>query len=104
MIQIICDVYHPPHLYLVSGHQGRFVASHALSCIGTINDYQNKRRQRTWVPGVSSPGKPNDYINMFLEETKQWMRTQMTLDAIESDELRRRDLFYTKLKNDNYFW
>jgi hypothetical protein len=41
---------------------------------------------------------------MFLEETKQWMRTQMTLDAIESDELRRRDLFYTKLKNDNYFW
>ena len=29
---------------LVSGHQGRFVASHAMSCLGVIIDYQNKRR------------------------------------------------------------
>lgn len=31
--------FHP-----VSGHQGRFVASHVLTCIGMINDYQNHRR------------------------------------------------------------
>lgn len=61
-------------------------------------------RARVWVPGVSSPGHPNDYINMFLEESKQWMRSQMTLDAVHAEELARRDNFYTKLKNDNYFW
>lgn len=61
-------------------------------------------RARPWVPGISSPGRPNDYINMFLEESKTWMRAQMTLDAVHSDELARRDNFYTKLKNDNYFW
>lgn len=57
-----------------------------------------------WVPGVSSPGQANDYINMFLEESKAWMRAQMTLDAVHAEELARRDNFYTKLKNDNYFW
>lgn len=56
------------------------------------------------MPGISSPGRPNDYINLFLEESKAWMRAQMTLDAVHSDELARRDNFYTKLKNDNYFW
>jgi hypothetical protein len=56
------------------------------------------------VPGVISPGRPNDYINMFLEESKTWMRDQMTLDAVHAEELARRDNFYTKLKNDNYFW
>ncbi|KAJ1399603.1 hypothetical protein B484DRAFT_247398 [Ochromonadaceae sp. CCMP2298] len=33
--------FHP-----VSGHQGRFVGSHAMACIGVINDYQLQRR---WV-------------------------------------------------------
>jgi hypothetical protein len=31
--------FHP-----ISGHQGRFVASHVLVSIGVINDYQNNRR------------------------------------------------------------
>lgn len=31
--------FHP-----VSGHQGRFAASHVLTSIGVINDYQNQRR------------------------------------------------------------
>lgn len=53
---------------------------------------------------MSSPGHPNDYINMFLEETKTWMRSQMTLDSVHAEELARRDAYYTKLKNDNYFW
>ncbi|KAJ1423520.1 hypothetical protein B484DRAFT_451858, partial [Ochromonadaceae sp. CCMP2298] len=61
-------------------------------------------RARLWVPGVSSPGRPNDYINLFLEETKQWMRSQMTMDAIHAQELSRRDMYYAKLKNDNYYW
>lgn len=56
------------------------------------------------MPGISSPGHPNDYVNMFLEETKTWMRAQMTLDAVHAEELARRDNYYTKLKNDNYFW
>ncbi len=31
-------------LCVVPGHQGRFAASHAMTCIGTIIDYQNNRR------------------------------------------------------------
>lgn len=92
------------NFYPVSGHQGRFAASHAMQSIGMINDYQNIRKLRPWIPGVSSPGQPNDYINMFLEESKQWIRSQLTLDILQADELIRRDSFYTKLKNDNYFW
>jgi hypothetical protein len=34
--------FHP-----ISGHQGRFVASHVLVSIGVINDYQNNRRLET---------------------------------------------------------
>ncbi len=100
-----------------------------MSCIGTIIDYQNNRRydfvsyfllvslvmfvccdcsksfrRRPWIPGVSSPGKPNDYINMFLEETKIWLRNQMTLDVISAEELGKREKYYSKLKNDNYYW
>ncbi len=32
------------NLCVVPGHQGRFAASHAMTCIGTIIDYQNNRR------------------------------------------------------------
>ena len=32
------------------------------------------------------------------------MRSQMTLDTVHAEELARRDNYYTKLKNDNYFW
>ena len=91
--------FHP-----VSGHQGRFVASHAMTCIGVVIDYQVQRRKRIWAPGVSSPGRPNDYVNLFLEETKAWLRHQMTLDNVQAEELARRDTFYTKLKNDDYYW
>lgn len=112
-------------LCVVPGHQGRFAASHAMTCIGTIIDYQNNRRyiqtqysinslthnsfpfrnrRRPWVPGVSNPGKPNDYVNMFLEETKTWLRTQLTLDNVRAEELDKREKYYSKLKNDNYYW
>ncbi len=64
----------------------------------------NLFRRRPWIPGVSSPGKPNDYINMFLEETKIWLRNQMTLDVISAEELGKREKYYSKLKNDNYYW
>jgi hypothetical protein len=53
-------------LHPIPGHQGRFAASHALACVGKITEYQVQRRRRTWVPGVQSPGRPNDYINLFL--------------------------------------
>eukprot|EP01034_Spumella_vulgaris_P034722 gene34722-42829_t len=91
--------FHP-----VSGHQGRFVASHAMAAIGAIIDYQNIRRARTWIPGIASPGRPNDYINMFLEESKTWLRTQLTLDSVHAIELAQRAEYYTKLMNDNYYW
>jgi hypothetical protein len=61
-------------------------------------------RSRQWVPGVSSPGKPNDYVNMFLEEIKSWLRSQLTLDSVQAEELQRRDNYFTKLKHDNYYW
>lgn len=41
---------------------------------------------------------------MFLEETKTWLKTQLTLDNVHADELAKRELFYTKLKNDDYYW
>lgn len=56
------------------------------------------------MPGIIGPGKPNDFINMFCEESKTWFRTQMTLDSVHAEELARRDNYYTKLKNDNYYW
>lgn len=91
--------YHP-----TSGHQGKFCASHAMVSIGAIVEYQIQRKNRLWVPGVSSAGRPNDYINMFLEEMKCWMKTQMTLDSVAADELRKRHVYIMKLKNDKYFW
>jgi hypothetical protein len=91
--------FHP-----VSGHQGRFVASHVLTSIGMINDYQNVRRKRPWAPPLISPGKPNDYINLFLEETKCWLRTQLSLDNVSAGELKKREKYYSSLKHDNYYW
>ena len=91
--------YHP-----VPGHQGRFSASHGMATIAVIIDYQNKRRQRSYIPMVSSPGKPNDYINMFLEESKCWFRNYMSLENLTSEEMRRRSLYYERLKYDNYYW
>jgi hypothetical protein len=41
---------------------------------------------------------------MFLEETKIWLRNQMTLDNITAEELGKREKYYSKLKNDNYYW
>lgn len=61
-------------------------------------------RRRVWVPKVSSPGRPNDYINMFLEEMKGWLRSQLTLDNVSAEELERRHVYITKLKHDNYYW
>ncbi len=49
-------------------------------------------------------GKPKDYINMFLEEQKSWLRSQLTLDVPQPEELARRDDFLAKLKRDNYYW
>lgn len=62
------------------------------------------RRNRVFVPGVVSAGKPNDYINMFLEEMKQWLRSQLTLDSVSAEELKARISYITKLKNDRYYW
>ena len=56
------------------------------------------------MPGVSSAGRPNDYINMFLEEMKSWLRNQLTLDNVCAEELERRHVYITKLKHDNYYW
>lgn len=92
------------NFYPVPGHQGRFVASHAIPCLGVIIDYQNNRKRRPWVPGVITPGKPNDYVNLFLEEMKMWIRNQLTLENISAAELLRREKFLEKLKNDNYYW
>jgi hypothetical protein len=47
------------------------------------------------VPGVQNPGRPNDYINLFLEETKTWLRTQMTLNVVVAEELTRREVGLT---------
>jgi len=91
--------FHP-----VAGHQGRFTGSHAVPSLGKIIEYQNQRRMRPWIPGISSPGRPNDYVNMFLEEIKTWLREQLTLDRVALEELRRRDVYFTKLKHDNYYW
>lgn len=91
--------FHP-----ISGHQGRFAASHAVACLGAIVDYQVKRRNRMWVPGVSGPSKPNSYVNMFLEEMKSWLKTQLCLDIVHADELRRRVKYLVNIKNDDYYW
>lgn len=88
----------------ISGHQGRFAASHALKCQAEICQYQLQRRRRLWVPGLSSPGKPNDYVNMFLEEMKTWLRTQMNLDTVAAEELKRREEYISKIKHDQYYW
>lgn len=92
------------NFYPVPGHQGKFCASHAKASIGVILEYQNQRRKRLWVPKVSSPGRPNDYINMFLEEMKSWLKNQMTLDNLSAEELKRRNTYIAKLKHDNYYW
>ena len=73
-------------------------------CIRKVQNVIFLIRKRPWVPGVISPGRPNDYINLFLEESKTWLKTQLTLDSIHAEELEKRDAFYTKLKNDNYYW
>ena len=88
----------------MAGHEGRFAASHALASIGKIIEYQTQRRKRRWIPGVQSHGKPNDYINMFLEEMKTWLRSQLTLNSVCAEELVRREQYITKIKHDNYYW
>lgn len=75
-----------------------------MSCIGKITEYQVQRRKRAWIPGVQSPGRPNDYINLFLEEMKTWLRSQMTLNVVVAEELTRREVYLAKLKHDNYYW
>ncbi len=64
----------------------------------------NLYRKRFYLPGLLSAGKPNDYINMFLEEMKSWLRTQLTLDVVNLEELRKRSTFIKKLKHDKYYW
>lgn len=92
--------FHP-----ISGHQGRFSASHSLSCIGAIIDYQVKRLTNTYIPGISpGKGKPNDYINLFLDEIKTWLRTQLNQDIVYAEELERRNNYLRQIKNDNYYW
>jgi hypothetical protein len=88
----------------VAGHEGRFAASHALTSIGTVIEYQVQRRSRTWIPNVQQHGRPNDYINLFLEELKVWLKNHLTRDEVSLEEMRRRSTYLTKLKNDNYHW
>jgi hypothetical protein len=97
--QYLSPFTHTVYLYIVLTHIYITIYLYII-----IYYHSHGVRARLWVPGVSSPGRPNDYINLFLEETKQWMRSQMTLDAVHAQELSRRDMYYTKLKNDNYFW
>ena len=33
-----------------------------------------------------------------------WQSNQLTLDAVESEELRHRAEYFAKLKRDNYYW
>lgn len=75
-----------------------------MASIGKMTEYQVQRRKRRWIPGMQHGGRPNDYVNMFLEEMKTWMRQQMTLNVIGAEELSRREQYITKLKNDNYYW
>jgi hypothetical protein len=88
----------------IAGHEGRFAASHALTSIGSLIEYQKQRKSRTWVPKVSYHGRPNDYVNMFLEELKVWLGRHLTKDEVSTEELDKRSRYLTKLKNDNYHW
>jgi len=88
-----------------SGNVNEFSVSHALRCIEAINEYQEVRKNRVYIPLVSSPGgHANDYISMFLNETKQWIITKMTSLGLTYEELCKRDEFYENLKNDRYRW
>ena len=88
----------------IPGHQGRFCASHAHLSIGKVIEYQKQRKARTWIPGISSSGRPNDYINLFLEEIKIWCKEQLTLDSVSLEELEKRKVYFQKLKHDKYYW
>lgn len=86
------------------GHNGRFLATHAMPAIGAIIEFQLKRSGKTWIPGYSAHGQPNDYINMFFHEMKVWLRLKMTADGVSIMELRKRSEFLRKLKNDQFYW
>lgn len=65
--------------------------------MGRIIEYQIQRRERTYIPGIQSHGRANDYKNMFLEELKDWLQGYLTLDAVRADELRRRSQYLSKV-------
>jgi hypothetical protein len=89
-----------PRLLSIKTVEGSFLLCQvAFYLIGRFDD-----RKRAWIPKISSPGKPNDYINLFLDELKTWLRTQLTLDTVHADELARRGDYFTKLKHDNFYW
>jgi len=87
-----------------SGDVNEFAVSHALPCVEAVTEYQLERKNRLYIPMVSSPGHANDYINMFLDETKQWIITKMTSVGLAYEELCKRQEFYENLKNDRYIW
>ena len=87
-----------------SGDVNEFAVSHDLPCVQTVTEYQLERKNRLYIPMVSSPGYANDYINMFLDETKQWIKTKMTSVGLAYEELCKRQEFYENLKNDRYIW
>lgn len=93
-----------PSLAPRRGRQGRFAASHAYAAIGRIVEYQIQRKSRTYVPGVSGHGRPNDYVNLFLEEIKEWCLDQLALDTVAEEELARRETYFRLLKHDDYYW
>ena len=59
---------------------------------------------RPSIPGVSSPGRANDYINLFLEETKLWFKSVLASDKLDLDDLRKRDAYYANVRNDKFDW
>ena len=87
-----------------SGDVNEFAVSHALPCVEAVTEYQLERKNRLYIPMVSSPGHANDYINMFLDETKQWILAKMISVGLGYEELCKRHDFYENLKNDRYIW
>ena len=83
---------------------GRYTASHALPLISTIVEYQRQRQARMVVPGVHGPGLPNDHINLFLSELKEWAQTEITRSEIQIDEIARRLNFLNKIMMDRFHW
>jgi hypothetical protein len=90
-------------LHLV--RQGPYAASHALPLIAKAVEYQRQRQARRLVVGVQAPGLPNDFINLFLSELKEWCAAEaVDRPDLHADEVARRLAFLNKVMLDRLHW